>query len=606
MADVKPPPTQQRHGEQRPEPAPEPAVTMWPANIDEEERLLNERRRGLEARRKRVTDATKAFNDAATDAETASPAKQEGAKTRLSNARLALQNEQRAYQDEVEAISSGMNAVEQLKLRYYEQYRKDHPNLTLQDEEKFRVDLEQARANTEWANTQRRVALADAERKAAQDEWDAAYRREWTPQEAAEEEKAKTAATNRVNNANAEYTDAQTAALKAAQPFAGQSAEADANIKSADAAIKSAQAGVAPRVAEAGAKEGEATASKAATEAARWDEKLGADIREALARGSLTEVQAGQIVALLPQQLEYGAAQIEGEKAKTAFQTLQTHQLEVGDIQTKIEQLQNAVQNGMDPTQADRLMEDYLSGSTPFDRQKQREAQLSGAMTQALQYGMVVTPDQQYLPGAEPGGAYAKNFAQLGVEMPSVELTDAQPLQSFVAGQGIQTTEPVAPSRFGPTGSYTAAPVGGVPATTPVAGGTQPITTVTADEFLAKARAMGHPVAQPAATAAQPAAGGGTFDPNDPQWRPFTPVRPTPQVRVRSIYDPLQWVAPYEVYSPQHPDYDPSGYSGNAAGGTTLLPRAFRGVRGTTPTVEKAPIFGVARRDVHPPMFARR
>jgi hypothetical protein len=360
------------------------------------------------------------------------------------------------------------------------------------------------------------------------------------------------------------------------------------------AAITAATAAHAPEAAAATASSLTSQAAIDAANAAVAGDAATTAIKAAAARGDLDAAQANEILALLEGKKQYAAAQIEGQQAANEQTRLQTHQLAVGDVQTKIEQLGEAVKNGMHPAQADRLMEDYLSGSTPFQRQQQRETQLSGAMGQALSYGMGVLPGQQYLPGAEPGGAYDAAFGQLGVDLPNVQLSDAQPLTSFVAAQGIQTQESPAPRMFSATGGYAPAPATAVPATPPPQVAGQP--THAAVPVVTTAQLLGQ---QPAQTAA----GGGTFayyddtDPYGPSTIPHTPLLPTPD----APWNP--WLGVFPPTLPVDPSiYDPPGGRRNAAGGTTVVPRAMQGML-QQPKVDRVPIFA-ARKAERRPMFA--
>lgn len=433
----------------------------------------------------------------------------------------------------------------------------------------------------------------------AQADYDAAYNATFTATDKATADKAALEARGALDRANATLVNTQAEAQRQVNAYGSDTAKQNLNLITAQAASAGSQATIdAATAANAPAKAaGEAASAVGAgqvatAQGAHADEAVTTEIREAAARAGLSEVQAQEILALIDNKVAYGQAQIEQAQATAENQRLQTHQLSQGDVATKIEQYGKAIQEGeMTPEDADAAMEDYLSGSTRFQRQTQREAQISGAMNSALQYGMVVPRGQQYIPGTEPGGQYARAFAGLGAPMPSVRLDDQQTVQQYVAGQGIQMQEPQAPHRFDATGAYV-----GQPATQPLgmvsAPGHVPIQETT------EAQLLGQPQAQAAQPVVQPAASGGTFG---PEWVPYAV--------------PPGWSggAPYRGgYGLPQQGYSVDPLTGQlmppearmAMGGTATVPRAMLGM-GQTPTVQKPPLFANQARDGRPSMFAR-
>lgn len=348
-----------------------------------------------------------------------------------------------------------------------------------------------------------------------------------------------------------------------AQATANAAAQSDATTKAATAryadastangvdagtiANKLAAAGIpyAAASAEGVANQQVGAGQKALVEGQYAEQATVAAINNAVSTGKFTDAQAAEILSLLDYKKRYSEAQISHEQANAEYQQLQTHQLQQGDISTKIEQLGQAVKDKrLSSAEADRAMEDYLSGSTSFQRQTQYEGQAQHALDTAMQYGAVVQPGQSYVPGFEPGGALPRATAALGVETPSVHLGAGQSVQQFLGSAGIQAPNPAAPVRFDASGAYAPQAAAPVPAFVPA-------DQATPEQFNARA----------AAAAAQ-----------QPQVVPAAPPQATTA----------------------------------AMGGTFGAPRATQGIPGHTPRVQKPPLF--ARRHATPkraPMFGR-
>lgn len=447
---------------------------------------------------------------------------------------------------------------------------------------------------------------ADRAQKQAQAEYDAAYQAAFTAPDKAAADKATLEAKNRLDAANAALTSAQATAQDQINAVGPDIASADLALKQSQAASAGSQAAVdAATAANAPAqKAGEAASAVGAgqvatAQGAHAEESVRAEIHAAAARGDLDSASALEILSLLDGKKAFAQAQTEGQQATTAATLLATHQTQQGDVATKIEQYGQAIKAGdMSPADADQAMEDYLSGSTKFQRQTQREAQLSGAMNSALQYGMVVPRGQRYVPGTEPGGAYAQAFASLGAPMPSVPLTDQQSVQQYVAGQGIQTQEPAAPQRFDATGAY----VGG-PATAPAPGmvsapGHVPIPESTVAQILGS-----QPVAQQPQPAAQPAATGGTY--GVPLILPqYGGLGGSAQGGWSGVYPPGTMPPLTPVGTVPYPLVGLDPLQRQAQGGTTTIPAALHGWMGDMPHVRKPDLFA-RQRPSRPAMFGK-
>lgn len=515
---------------------------------------------------------------------------------------------EKAYYDEGQAI--GVEWANVAKVTTDAQQNAAQMGL---DAAKVQADVDQANRMAGFYQSQAANYQAQADQAQADAAYNAALREAYTPQEAADHQKRVDEAKIALDESNGRLNDANAAAQEAANGVAPELARAGLSIQQAKAASAGSQATIdaataanAPAASAATTSSLRSQATIDAANAAVSAQAADAAIKAAVARGDLDAANAAEVMALLEGKKQYAQAQIEGQQAANAQTRLQTHQLQVGDVQTKIEQLGEAVKNGMHPAQADRLMEDYLSGSTPFQRQQQRETQLSGAMGQALSYGMGVLPGQQYLPGAEPGGAYDAAFSKLGVDLPNVQLSDARPLTSYVQAQGIQTQEQPAPSMFSVTGGYTppaaTAPTA-VPAAPPPTAAGQPTSvsqpTHAAVPVVTTAQLLGPQ--QPTQTAA----GGGTF--GVPYVvSPYGGAGGSALGGWSGVYPPESealplsplGTVPYPTVSPLAPE------ARNAAGGTTVVPRAMQGML-QQPKVDRIPIFA-ARKAERRPMFAGR
>lgn len=278
----------------------------------------------------------------------------------------------------------------------------------------------------------------------------------------------------------------------------------------------------------------------------------------------IQETTAGQALQnqYYPQVTEQAVAE---SQARTAQQLEQTRQLSAGELNTRIGQLEAAIAAGMPRAEADRLMRDYTSGSTAFQRQTQRETQISQARDAALRSGMAVGPDQQYLPSAEPGGAYSQAFGALGLPGFQGVRLHPQPLTQSVQAEGIQTTEPAAPQYFDPSGHFT----GGGPA---LGTGAPPSPTT-------------HVPVQ-------------DIGPDDPFWQQ-PQAQPVQAMGAPAVYDAGS------AYYQLHPE-DAAHPVAQASGGTTRVPRAlaWQGL-GQRRVVRKPAVFAAPTLPRRQPLFAQ-
>lgn len=259
-----------------------------------------------------------------------------------------------------------------------------------------------------------------------------------------------------------QIVDTATAQQKAAQsdptdPWAATKAQLDVQVASAQlTAAQLDQAATKAKLdADAAARAGyppevQAQLKQQADMLANQSAQMGMYVQQSEMQASATRNQltAAQTTAqniqnqYLPAQLAAGVNKDQAAAAaslsEVATNNEQLRRLQEGEFLAKAEDLDRAVQAGkITQDQALALLDDYMQGTTPFERQKNTEANLLAAGRDALQAGALFAPGQ-----AE---ALHTQYAALGARfgMPAVDVpASGEGVRQFVNSLGVDTGNP--------------------------------------------------------------------------------------------------------------------------------------------------------------------
>jgi hypothetical protein len=353
----------------------------------------------------------------------------------------------------------------------------------------------------------------------------------------------------RVDEANAQYTEARAAS---------EVANAEANRRRASAEADS--AGSKAEVDRVAATNAVAT--------------LQAQVDKWVADGQLTQAQAAEIMATLP-------AKITQANADADAAALKVEQDRKGALLTLADQLHQAIVSGhLTPEQATERMNQEMTGATAFQRQQEADANATNLLSTMAKYGGVVPQGSKYIPGGEPGGAFQQGMKQLGVNYTPTQIQAMSP-----QGMGAQLGMPITPQV---AGSYDAQgnwhPAPRFVQNANMNDGTTHVDASgwTTDDFLRHLSETHAPAQAQAVAAAAPANGTTTTTVNTTGGpvASTAPLVPAPRIVAPLPYQPPPaYVVPAPAVAPyvNAPDYSGGIAHHLARGGIMRVPRFVSG-----------------------------